>query len=256
MRDPENYRPPVDDGGGCVEAWETLSEIRSEGVSTDSRRSVLRKAATGLGMSVSGLAAVADRVEAAADDPDRDAVELTGDEARRVFGRAVRSREVRRLFRFFVREQGWRPRVGHSTVTETRSEDGEVVHAVVIPFWVPGPEHEQAYIAWSTHEAWETQGVHSVHFDRSGDGSHDHWRLTEFTVGEDGGVRSREEVVENFLGCDDVNMKCVLSIAASYAGMFAGCAACSAALALPACAACISAVLAWAGAILCDWCNN
>lgn len=56
-----------------------------------------------------------------------------------------------------------------------------------------------------------------------------------------------EQVVENFLGCNNVNLGCVLYIAGTYFGQFGSCALCSSAVALPACALCIAAVLHWGG---------
>ena len=288
----EDYQPPVGGGGGCTEAWEAMSEYREENSTSDpthaqSRRETLTQSVAMLGSVMGGTAfassAAATSVDeqgqrtgarkrfdgngehgAAAGDPpetppgqeegdDHPVTPLEGRKAKRWRGRALSDPEFKQIFHYFIHEKDWQPKLGEASVTETDLPDGGTTHAVVVPFFAP--DHEDAYISWSSEENWRSHGMHVVHTDENDDGEFDHYRITEYAV-ENSTVVSETELRENFLGCDSVNWVCVGKIAASYAGLYAACATCSVSLTPPACVACIGAVLTWGVAIQCDWCND
>lgn len=251
----------IDDGGGCLEAAHAASDTRT-------RRSALKGAVTTLiGMGVIPTATASQptdsRVESEDGDgeggryPDpEDVVIETPPEAERarVLSNALTNDDVDTLRQYFI-EQGWSPtgeRVIKTVVDNTTETD---YYTVVLEFNTD-EEDTTAHIIYNSLEE-HASGLYEEHVDLSGDGENDHFKVTAYTV-ENGTVVTETDTIENFLGCNDVNVRCVAAIASTHIGTIAACASCGATsgVLVPACGACVSTAIARFGATLCEWCKD
>lgn len=246
----------LNDGGGCLETWAALSELRGDGSDTApaaSRRGFLQRAATAAGISVGAMQVLVRQADAATQRAD--VTEVTGGKRRALLGRALGDSRTRKIRQKLV-AAGHTPRVAEAHTVRTEYE-GEAYHTVVVPF-ATRAEDTQAYIAWSDNPSYDVQvaGFRIVH--RTPPDQEAYWDITFLHV-EGGEVVVEDDRLENFLGCDDVSWGCVLTLAGAYAATFISCAACvaSSGWLVTACAQCIAAILGSAGATLtCDWCND
>ncbi|MDS0241376.1 MULTISPECIES: hypothetical protein [unclassified Haloferax] len=251
----------VEDGSGCAEMWEALSQQRSADA-TSTRRGILKGAA-----SISALAfgiGVVPKVEAA--EPDRQInIEEVDDPAERnkLRAEALADDEVKLIWKSFAKN-GWTPRLKSGHVLRTFEEGGGGVeyHTVSIPFETgENDERKEANIVWSTNAEISTWGSHLVRETRD-DGVYR--TVTRYEV-EDGAVTSKtqtvspedlreaqgqEQVSEQF-NAQDVqaaggfpnctwNWNCVTAFATSGAILFGSCAICAASLNVPACIICVA----------------
>lgn len=270
----------VDDGSGCTETWEALSDIRNSSQSSGdcmemaewmesrraqstateekaggTRRKFLTQAASALGVSVAGLTALSDEVSAKA--KSATVTEHSKERRKRLVGQVMSDRKAQKIRKALIQD-GYQPDPENAYANQTRHE-GETWNTIVIPFKDGNPsQEEQTYLVWSDNPDYEhkVSGFHIEHFDPdSGEG---YWEHTAYTV-EDGKVVRELQETPNFLGCNNVNWGCVLTLAGAYGGTIAVCGTCagSSGWLVWACAACISAILGSSGATLsCSWCND
>jgi len=262
----------VDDGGGCAEMWDALSEAREAG-SVDSRRSILKKTAGAIGVSAVGLSTLADT--AAATTKATNVTEKQGASKHRIVSRALRDHRVKQIAQQ-LKSEGYDPQIDEARVTSSniqlsRLNDEEKSNiptdvrqnnswtAAVIPFG-PTKDNVQSHITWTTASAPTHQvvGRISEHISPR-DGAEPYWNIQNVTVNQNGDVHVESEKMLNFLGCSNVNTGCIALIAAAYGSEFIACATCgaSAGWLIPACGYCITAVLAAYGtSVTCNWCND
>ena len=115
----------VNDGGGCVEAWESMNALRSKNdASNPDRRAAIKILGTGA-MSVAGLGAAANRTSAkkpTGTSPEIDHV--TGSEANKAVSTAIRTREFRNLRKKLHRDEGYSVKIPDASVLEVEDPDG------------------------------------------------------------------------------------------------------------------------------------
>lgn len=245
----------VPPGGGCCEAWEATSELRDDTTNTTTRRGMIKKAASALGVSVAGLTALTNEVEAAKNEDV--ARKLHRGDRKQALAAALSDSRTKQIRGEFL-DAGYRPAVNEAYTVRSNHE-GRQWDTVVIPFRDGEPTDEiQTYITWSNNPEYEVQvaGYHIVH--REPDDEEAYWDVTSYRVA-DGEVLVETDQTPNFLGCNNISWGCVLTLAGAYSGTIAACGSCvaSSGWLVWACAACVSAILSAGGAtLLCPWCKD
>jgi hypothetical protein len=130
-RHKEEISQEIGEGGGCVEAWNGLNNVREGEQSEQSRRAVI-KILGGSAASVAGLAATGEDASAESTDNDRtlDPTEVTGAEARKSVASALRSDKLKALRREVSASEGLSINASDPQVIEVDDETGSSYHLV------------------------------------------------------------------------------------------------------------------------------
>jgi len=141
----------LDDGGGCTEAWEAMSEIRNEDASSEmNRRSVLKKTAVS---AVVGGSAIAGTASAAAENKTEVKI-LKGEEKQNVVNTALEQEEVEAL----------RSEIDYFSDVDKDSTQAKRValnnkSATIVKLSFNLAEKQDAHIIWSNKKAVQTLGI-------------------------------------------------------------------------------------------------
>jgi hypothetical protein len=130
--------------------------------------------------------------------------------------------------------------------------DGEENDSVVIPFKSTGKnssDEPTTALIWSNKDNIDTVGIQAL-------SEGDQFVYTTYSVSGQEVITERAEM-PNFLGCSNVNFRCVFQIAARYSLIIPACGPCASGL-IPWCAACIGAAIIAIdyAADGCEWCRS
>lgn len=177
----EQVNEAVQDGGGCTETWEALSDLREQ--SDTSRRKFLRTMSTGAA-ATGGIGSLSGTALAAEDKSEQLVQEVTGAKKNKLRADALRTDELKTLRQHVIKNLDAKLRTNRVSVYEIQVE-GESIDAVKFP--IEGMENSvDASIAILTQEGAvkNALGTTTIADDDTVT------EVNKFAVAEDGSIKT------------------------------------------------------------------